>query len=117
MPASLNRIFGESAISSAVPVDAADFRTHRLPLLFFNRSSDVNDEEYTTALLGANEGTTIRMSMKNRTERSVAQPGSTAPAEAPRLADSTLAAFIWKNAEDLWGDFRMRTGEAEFRCG
>src|SRR5688572_2123559 len=27
-------------------------------------------------------------------------------AEAPRPGDSSLAAFIWKNAEDLWGDFK-----------
>lgn len=26
--------------------------------------------------------------------------------EAPKVGDATLAAFIWKNAEDLWGDFR-----------
>ena len=26
--------------------------------------------------------------------------------EAPRTSDTTLAAFIWKNAEDLWGDFK-----------
>ena len=29
-----------------------------------------------------------------------------AAAEAPRSGDTTLAAFIWKNAEDLWGDFK-----------
>jgi len=27
-------------------------------------------------------------------------------AEAPKVTDTTLAAFIWKNAEDLWGDFK-----------
>ncbi|MDO9468999.1 MAG: class I SAM-dependent DNA methyltransferase [Thiobacillus sp.] len=27
-------------------------------------------------------------------------------AETPRASDTTLAAFIWKNAEDLWGDFK-----------
>ena len=27
-------------------------------------------------------------------------------AETPKPSDTTLAAFIWKNAEDLWGDFR-----------
>ncbi|MEW9584014.1 N-6 DNA methylase [Paraburkholderia sp. DGU8] len=27
-------------------------------------------------------------------------------AEAPKTSDTTLAAFIWKNAEDLWGDFK-----------
>lgn len=26
--------------------------------------------------------------------------------EAPKVTDTTLAAFIWKNAEDLWGDFK-----------
>jgi type I restriction enzyme M protein len=26
--------------------------------------------------------------------------------EAPKISDTTLAAFIWKNAEDLWGDFK-----------
>ncbi|WP_428419545.1 type I restriction-modification system subunit M [Methylibium sp.] len=29
-----------------------------------------------------------------------------APADAPNPSDTTLAAFIWKNAEDLWGDFK-----------
>ena len=28
------------------------------------------------------------------------------PATAPNTNDTTLSAFIWKNAEDLWGDFR-----------
>src|SRR3954453_21925921 len=46
------------------------------------------------------------MSVNTRTEGSVAQADNTALAEAPRLTDSTLAAFIWKNAEDLWGDFK-----------
>jgi type I restriction enzyme M protein len=46
------------------------------------------------------------MSMTTNTEGPVAQTDNTAPAEAPRFADSTLAAFIWKNAEDLWGDFK-----------
>lgn len=27
-------------------------------------------------------------------------------AEVPKISDTTLAAFIWKNAEDLWGDFK-----------
>lgn len=31
---------------------------------------------------------------------------STAPAEAPKASDTVLASFIWKNAEDLWGDFK-----------
>lgn len=26
--------------------------------------------------------------------------------EVPKATDTTLAAFIWKNAEDLWGDFK-----------
>jgi type I restriction enzyme M protein len=26
--------------------------------------------------------------------------------EVPKASDTTLAAFIWKNAEDLWGDFK-----------
>lgn len=25
---------------------------------------------------------------------------------APKATDTTLSAFIWKNTEDLWGDFR-----------
>lgn len=31
---------------------------------------------------------------------------STSVSEAPKPTDTTLSAFIWKNAEDLWGDFR-----------
>ncbi|RIJ00927.1 SAM-dependent DNA methyltransferase [Achromobacter sp. K91] len=31
---------------------------------------------------------------------------STTPIEAPKASDTILAAFIWKNAEDLWGDFK-----------
>ncbi|MEQ8033459.1 class I SAM-dependent DNA methyltransferase [Xanthomonas sp. WHRI 6106] len=31
---------------------------------------------------------------------------STIPAASPRAFDDVLASFIWKNAEDLWGDFR-----------
>lgn len=27
-------------------------------------------------------------------------------AETPKASDTTLSAFIWKNAEDLWGDFK-----------
>jgi type I restriction enzyme M protein len=34
-----------------------------------------------------------------RTNRSTAE-------EMPKASDTTLAAFIWKNAEDLWGDFK-----------
>ena len=34
-------------------------------------------------------------------------PEDTRPvADAPTSTDTTLAAFIWKNAEDLWGDFK-----------
>ena len=34
-------------------------------------------------------------------------PEDTRPvADAPKSTDTTLAAFIWKNAEDLWGDFK-----------
>ncbi len=29
-----------------------------------------------------------------------------ATTEAPKPTDTTLSAFIWKNAEDLWGDFK-----------
>lgn len=31
---------------------------------------------------------------------------STPIAEAPKASDTFLASFIWKNAEDLWGDFK-----------
>lgn len=31
---------------------------------------------------------------------------NSAPSVAPRPSDTTLSAFIWKNAEDLWGDFK-----------
>ncbi|MER8520608.1 type I restriction-modification system subunit M [Mesorhizobium sp. M1076] len=36
------------------------------------------------------------------------QPAKNAPipVEIPKVTDTTLAAFIWKNAEDLWGDFK-----------
>ncbi|MBS0174325.1 MAG: SAM-dependent DNA methyltransferase [Nitrospira sp.] len=34
-----------------------------------------------------------------------AQPASTA-VDAPKASDTVLASFIWKNAEDLWGDFK-----------
>ncbi|WP_124310933.1 type I restriction-modification system subunit M [Pseudomonas chlororaphis] len=32
--------------------------------------------------------------------------GGTTTVEVPKSSDTTLAAFIWKNAEDLWGDFK-----------
>ncbi len=38
-------------------------------------------------------------------DQSIAKSLST-PADAPKPSDTTLAAFIWKNAEDLWGDFK-----------
>lgn len=31
---------------------------------------------------------------------------SSLPVDAPRASDTVLASFIWKNAEDLWGDFK-----------
>jgi type I restriction enzyme M protein len=40
--------------------------------------------------------------MKNQSATSVVA----ASADAPRPTDTTLSAFIWKNAEDLWGDFK-----------
>jgi len=33
--------------------------------------------------------------------------------QPPKTTDTTLAAFIWKNAEDLWGDFRRSVATAE----
>src|SRR4051812_38889856 len=44
--------------------------------------------------------------MKISTQSVVAENEGPTPAEAPRVTDTTLAAFIWKNAEDLWGDFK-----------
>lgn len=35
-----------------------------------------------------------------------AQISNSSNLEAPKTSDTTLAAFIWKNAEDLWGDFK-----------
>lgn len=29
-----------------------------------------------------------------------------APVASPKASDTVLASFIWKNAEDLWGDFK-----------
>lgn len=37
---------------------------------------------------------------------SVARNDRPVAAEVPKASDTTLAAFIWKNAEDLWGDFK-----------
>ncbi|EJL07804.1 type I restriction-modification system subunit M [Pseudomonas chlororaphis] len=36
----------------------------------------------------------------------IVSPGVTTTVEVPKSSDTTLAAFIWKNAEDLWGDFK-----------
>ncbi|WP_223616397.1 class I SAM-dependent DNA methyltransferase [Pseudomonas sp. BF-B-30] len=36
----------------------------------------------------------------------IVSPGLTNTIEVPKSSDTTLAAFIWKNAEDLWGDFK-----------
>lgn len=33
-------------------------------------------------------------------------PPVAAATEAPKATDTVLASFIWKNAEDLWGDFK-----------
>lgn len=33
------------------------------------------------------------------------QPAAPVP-DAPKASDTVLASFIWKNAEDLWGDFK-----------
>lgn len=35
-----------------------------------------------------------------------APTSATSTLDAPNASDTTLAAFIWKNAEDLWGDFK-----------
>lgn len=40
--------------------------------------------------------------MKNRP----ASPTAPRIADVPKVSDTTLASFIWKNAEDLWGDFK-----------
>ncbi|WP_448243095.1 type I restriction-modification system subunit M [Pseudoxanthomonas mexicana] len=36
----------------------------------------------------------------------IAERSDRPAAEAPRASDTTLSAFIWRNAEDLWGDFK-----------
>ena len=33
-------------------------------------------------------------------------PQASTPAQTPRSTDTTLASFIWKNADDLWGHFK-----------
>lgn len=43
--------------------------------------------------------TTYTQAFIERSDRPIA-------AEVPKASDTTLAAFIWKNAEDLWGDFK-----------
>jgi type I restriction enzyme M protein len=44
--------------------------------------------------------------MKTNLQASVALNDRPVVAELPKASDTTLAAFIWKNAEDLWGDFK-----------
>lgn len=44
--------------------------------------------------------------MTASTPATVATNDRQVAAEVPTASDTTLAAFIWKNAEDLWGDFR-----------
>lgn len=39
-------------------------------------------------------------------EPTVAKKRTPIAVDVPSASDSTLAAFIWKNAEDLWGDFK-----------
>jgi len=40
------------------------------------------------------------------TQPSVEKNERPTTAEVPKTSDTTLAAFIWRNAEDLWGDFK-----------
>lgn len=44
--------------------------------------------------------------MTNNVNASFQLGERSATAEVPKTSDTTLAAFIWKNAEDLWGDFK-----------
>lgn len=44
--------------------------------------------------------------MKTNLQASVERNERPISAEVPKVSDTTLAAFIWKNAEDLWGDFK-----------
>lgn len=44
--------------------------------------------------------------MKTNLQASVKQNDRPIAAGVPKVSDTTLAAFIWKNAEDLWGDFK-----------
>ena len=43
--------------------------------------------------------------MKNMNDQSTTKNVATL-SDVPKPSDTTLAAFIWKNAEDLWGDFK-----------
>jgi type I restriction enzyme M protein len=45
------------------------------------------------------------MQMNNTNDQST-NTRLTTTADAPKPSDTTLAAFIWKNAEDLWGHFK-----------
>src|SRR3954454_896668 len=44
--------------------------------------------------------------MKSSIQTFAAQNDMPSRSESAKSADTTLAAFIWKNAEDLWGDFK-----------
>src|SRR3982750_1711743 len=44
--------------------------------------------------------------MERSTQTVAAQNDMPSRSESAKAADTTLAAFIWKNAEDLWGDFK-----------
>lgn len=44
--------------------------------------------------------------MKTNIQASVERDDRPVAAEVPKASDTTLGAFIWKNAEDLWGDFK-----------
>ena len=44
--------------------------------------------------------------MTTSTQASVARNDRYVAAGIPKASDTTLAAFIWRNAEDLWGDFK-----------
>lgn len=44
--------------------------------------------------------------MTSSIQASIEQNVRPIAAEVPKTSDTTLAAFIWKNAEDLWGDFK-----------
>lgn len=44
--------------------------------------------------------------MNGNDRASTVRADNPAATQAPKPSDATLATFIWKNAEDLWGDFR-----------